>query len=187
MAVGDRSAPKRLGDPAPSAATGGELPTVPSAAGADQVLPESLRSNAQADGIERLVVGAVIHDHARALLVTRSAGDDFLPGIEELPSGGVEPGETLSQALTRELREEIGFRPDDFDAGFLATFDYTSGSGRRTRQLTVSAPLANRAVELSEEHVSARWVAQRELPDSSATSETKQVLEAWFAWNQTRP
>lgn len=50
------------------------------------LIPESLRSAARADGIEKFVVGAVVHHVGAALVVTRSELDKFLPGYEELPS-----------------------------------------------------------------------------------------------------
>ncbi|NED53759.1 NUDIX domain-containing protein, partial [Micromonospora aurantiaca] len=45
----------------------------------------------------------------RVLILRRSVDDPFMAGIEELPSGGVEPGEDLIAALGRELAEEIGW------------------------------------------------------------------------------
>lgn len=73
------------------------------------VLDESLTVAARSEGIEKHVVGAVVHHAGAVLLLTRSVNDTFLPGIEELPSGGVEDGETLAEALDRELLEEVGF------------------------------------------------------------------------------
>ncbi|GAA1825778.1 NUDIX hydrolase [Nesterenkonia flava] len=147
------------------------------------MLTEDLRAAAEAQGIQKFVVGAVIHDDDQVLLVTRSLEDDFLPGLEEVPSGGVDAGESLQQALERELEEEVGFAPATIDRGFLAEFDYRSRSGRMTRQFTVSVPLAGRAVKLSEEHTSSRWIQAREVDSSRATPETQQVLRRWFRWH----
>ena len=63
----------------------------------------------------------------------RRRQDDFMGGISELPSGVVEEGETLGEALVREVEEETGLeliRRGDY-VGF---FDYLAGSGRATRQ-----------------------------------------------------
>jgi 8-oxo-dGTP diphosphatase len=49
-------------------------------------------------------VGAVILDGDRVLLVQR--GQEPLKGEWSLPGGAVEIGETLEEALTREVREE---------------------------------------------------------------------------------
>lgn len=146
------------------------------------MLNESLVADAHAQGVERLVVGAVIHHHGRALIVTRGSADDFLSGIDELPSGGVESNETLHEALDRELREEVGFPAGTVDEGFLATFDYVSGSGRTTRQFTVSIALGARSVSLSSEHSAVRWVNRAELGLTTTTPETRRVLAEWFAW-----
>ncbi len=53
-----------------------------------------------------LTVGAVVVDDERLLLVRR----DHSPaaGSWSIPGGHVEPGETLAEAVTRELREETG-------------------------------------------------------------------------------
>ena len=144
------------------------------------VLPESLRTAAHGDGVEKLVVGAVVHHGGAVLVVARSELDEFLPGIDELPSGGVEVGESLTAALDRELLEEVGFESEAIDGDFLERFDYRSASGRLTRQLTVSVPLADRVVKLSEEHVAARWIITGDVVGTSCTPETKSVIEEWF-------
>ncbi|QIK66232.1 NUDIX domain-containing protein [Nocardioides sp. HDW12B] len=146
------------------------------------MLDESSTVTARSEGIAKHVVGAVVHHAGAVLLLTRSVSDAFLPGIEELPSGGVEDGETLAQALDRELLEEVGFPAGTVDPGFLATFDYLSGSGRPTRQFTVSVPWDDRAVVLSDEHSAYRWVDRSDIDTSSATAETQGVIDAWFDW-----
>ena len=145
------------------------------------VLLEELCDSAQRDGVDKFVVGAVIHQDGSALVVTRSDLDDFLPGIDELPSGGVETDETLATALNRELSEEIGFAAGAIDDDFLEAFDYRSGSGKLTRQFTVSVPLAGRAIRLSDEHVAFKWATAENVGGTSCTLETRRVLDAWFA------
>ncbi len=146
------------------------------------MLEESLAADARAEGVEKLVVGAVVHDGGRVLVVTRSAADDFLPGVDELPSGGVDEGESLVAGLNRELLEEVGVAADVVDDGFLAQFDYVTASGRTARQFTVSVPLRDGVVRLSDEHTALRWVASDDLDSVSLTPETRSVVAGWFAW-----
>ncbi|QVQ54034.1 NUDIX domain-containing protein [Spiractinospora alimapuensis] len=139
-----------------------------------------LVGDAERDGVEKFVVGAVVHDVGRVLILRRSAVDDFLPGIEELPSGGVDPGEDLFQALARELGEEIGWhRPIALDAGFVACFDYTTGSGRRARQFTFSLAHDSSPITLSAEHTALRWITPAEVDDTDLTPESRQVITTW--------
>ncbi len=53
-----------------------------------------------------VVAGAVVRD-GRVLLAQRNRPPE-LAGLWELPGGKVEPGETVEDALRRELREELG-------------------------------------------------------------------------------
>lgn len=57
----------------------------------------------------RLGALAVVRDEqGRVLLVENS----YMPGQWQLPGGGVEKGEAASEAIARELVEEVGFVPD---------------------------------------------------------------------------
>ena len=59
--------------------------------------------------VTRMSVGGVlcrrVNGDLAVLVLKRVAGDEY-GGLEELPSGGVEPGETAGEALRREKREK---------------------------------------------------------------------------------
>jgi 8-oxo-dGTP diphosphatase len=147
-------------------------------------MTDPFAGEAARDGIERLVAGAVVHrvvpQGPQILLLRRSETDAFLPGIEELPSGGVEDGEDVTAALARELAEEIGWTgPLVPDPDFVSSFDYVSGSGHRTRQYTFAVPYAGHEIRLSAEHTAFRWIGGEDLPGSAVTMETALTIQAW--------
>ncbi len=145
-------------------------------------LDTRLRARAEAEDIDKLVVGALCHHDGR-VLVLRRAASDFMGGIEEFPSGGVEDGETLPEALERELLEETGLHlTASVGDGFWASFDYTSGSGRAARQYTFVVPstATTGTIRLSSEHTSYRWLDPAELGESNLTAETCQVIRYWL-------
>ncbi|WP_345982867.1 NUDIX hydrolase [Streptomyces sp. DSS69] len=140
---------------------------------------EGLLANARRDGIEKYVVGALITDEDGRVLLLRRRADDFLGGLWELPSGGVDAGERLEVALCREVMEETGLAVTQV-TGHAGSFDYTSRSGRSTRQftfavsVTAGAPGAPGAIILSE-HDGSAWADPDDLP--AVSDETRALLE----------
>jgi len=57
------------------------------------------------------VAVAVILDPRRRILLTRRHADSHQGGLWEFPGGKVEAGESLADALARELAEELDIRP----------------------------------------------------------------------------
>ena len=70
-----------------------------------------------------VAVGILI-DGAGRVLVTRRAPDAHQGGLWEFPGGKVEAGETLLEALTRELREELGVSVEAAEALMVLEHDY---------------------------------------------------------------
>lgn len=56
--------------------------------------------------VAKLAVSAVINEGTQVLLIVR--GHEPAQGLWSLPGGGVETGESLEEALVREVREETG-------------------------------------------------------------------------------
>ena len=60
----------------------------------------------------RIAAGVAIYDLSGAVLLMKRRPDcEDHPGEWSFPAGGIEPGETPEQALSRELCEELGIRP----------------------------------------------------------------------------
>jgi len=56
----------------------------------------------------RIVSAALIEKEGKILMGNKAPGRGPYPNTWRLPGGGVEEGETLEQALIREVKEEIG-------------------------------------------------------------------------------
>lgn len=138
----------------------------------ETTLLEKLTREADQDDVQQLVVGAVVQHGGKILLLQRPA-DDFMGGIWELPSGKVDPGESIDQALIREIKEETGL---DVTAirNYLGDFDYQSGSGKKSRQFNFTVEVASTDTVQLTEHDAYTWTSLAEEPP--VTDAVKQVL-----------
>jgi mutator protein MutT len=104
-----------------------------------------------------VVAAAVIEDGGRYFVTRRHAGV-HLEGYWEFPGGKCEPGETLEECLTRELREELGV--DSVIGGEIFTVGHDYPDRRvelhflACRLLGAPAPLLGQEMQ---------WVARAEL------------------------
>lgn len=138
----------------------------------DTSLIEQLTAEAEAGGVQQLVVGAVVQHDDKILLLQRPE-DDFMGGIFELPSGKVEPGEALDSALLREVKEETGLDVSRI-ADYLGFFDYTSGSGKRSRQFNFAVDVTTPEPITLQEHDAYQWTPLAQEPP--VTDAVKEVL-----------
>ncbi|WP_131785676.1 NUDIX hydrolase [Protofrankia symbiont of Coriaria ruscifolia] len=138
-------------------------------------LLQQLTTESERDGVQQLVVGAVVQNGGKVLLLQRPE-DDFMGGIFELPSGKVEPDEALDMALIREIKEETGL---DVAAirDYLGSFDYMSGSGKKSRQFNFAVDVASPEPVEMQEHDAFAWTPiNEELP---VTDAVKDVLSKY--------
>jgi mutator protein MutT len=121
-------------------------------------------------------VGGVVVRDGRALLVRR--GKEPLYGRWTVPGGTVELGETLEEAVVREMEEETGLRVEP--VALLTVFDRIERDGGRVvhhfvivdylcRWLSGEARAASDALEVA-------WVSEAELAAHDVPSKAREVV-----------
>lgn len=139
---------------------------------------QPLLAKAHSDGVQKFVVGAGIILDAKLLIVFRADDEDFLPGYAELPGGGVEEGETIVDALHREVKEETNLDIEKIVA-CTGSFDYTSGSGAKVRQFNFLVVPSNNVVRLNpKEHSRFEWHDIRDMNGISKLPISKEIQES---------
>lgn len=112
----------------------------------------------------KIVVTGILKDKDLFLVVRRSKEDDLYPGCWEFPSGHIEFGETISDALKRELKEEIGF--SDFDNPIITNYtdEIKEKSGKTIHNIEldfiIEVNKENINITLSKEHIEYAWVSK---------------------------
>jgi len=126
----------------------------------------------QEGGIVITVAAAIIR-RGEHILLTRRRPDAHLPGLWEFPGGKVEPGESLSDALRRELLEELGVHAAIADEYYTTIHHYPTKS---VELHFFNCTIANgepRAIEAPE----LRWVKSSELHALEFPEADRELIE----------
>jgi 8-oxo-dGTP diphosphatase len=126
-----------------------------------------------------LAVSAAIFRAGRVLIVRR--GTPPMQGIYTLPGGGVELGETLEQAVIREVREETGLAIEPVAlAGYREVIAHDA-AGKVERHFVI-LPFAARylagEISLNAELAEATWLLPAELSGLETTEGLAQIVSA---------
>jgi 8-oxo-dGTP diphosphatase len=130
-------------------------------------------------GPVRLTVGAIIVDDEGRAFVHRRGNDRVLfPGCWDIPGGHVEAGETLLDALAREVHEETGWRLQKVVAE-LGECVWTGNDGVARREVDyvveVQGDLSAPCLE-HPKHVDYAWVGLDDLDRLLENRTTEQTL-----------
>lgn len=140
-------------------------------------LYELLIKKGKQEGIIKNVIGAIILNEKNQILIISRKTDDFMGGIDELPSGNVEQEENIYDAIIREVKEETNLEVVSVKS-YIGSFDYISGSGKKARQYNFILDVKNTENIILTEHDEYNWLTIEEIRKSSKiTEEVKYILE----------
>lgn len=145
----------------------------------DPTIIQQLVTDAEKNGVQKLVVGAVIYKNNKFLLLERVPSDS-MGGFVGIPSGTVEAGEDLLTALAREVQEETGLIVTSV-LKYLGSFDWTSSSGKKTRHFNFLVEVEDGEIKLSPTEHQAYYFVEfsgENFTMLNISDETKEVLRA---------
>jgi 8-oxo-dGTP diphosphatase len=129
-----------------------------------------------------LAVSAAIIRDGRVLIVRRARPPAY--GVFTLPGGGVEAGETLRDAVIREVMEETALTIEPLGLAGYREAIARDADGKVERHFVI-LPFAARwlagEVALNEELAEARWLVPSELDGLKTTEGLAEVVRAAFA------
>jgi ADP-ribose pyrophosphatase YjhB (NUDIX family) len=128
------------------------------------------------------VSGAIIRD-GRILIVRRARPPAH--GLFTLPGGGVEVGETLHEAVIREVREETALTVQPLALAGYREAIARDRDGKVERHFVIlpfaARWIAGEVVLLDEELAEARWLLPEELTGLKTTEGLAEIVRAAFA------
>jgi len=133
------------------------------------------------ENLPKVAVGAVIFNKEKVLLVRRS--NPPAQGMWAVPGGKIDPGETMQQALTREIKEETGL---DIEVGEIV---YVFDVIKHNEQNEISfhyviidflCRLKGGRLQAGDDAREARWIARDDLKVLNVNEKTRSMLREKF-------
>lgn len=137
--------------------------------------------------IQKVVLGGVIVNDNKILIVQRDKNEKIYPGLWELPSGKKEDLETAQDALIREIKEEVGLNIIPIMP--FNVFNYQIEKTdiiKDSTQINYLVQLVdnNIVVKLSEEHQDYKWISETDIDLYEISDSTKNVIKEAFKTNK---
>ena len=131
---------------------------------------------------QRVVVGGVIINENKVLIVQRASDEEAYPDLWEVPSGKKEPLEKVTDAVLREVKEETGLVTEMVKV--IDVFNFSVEKTNETRDVTqinfLLKLIGSSEVKLSNEHQNFAWITKDEINNYNLSEETKSVIKKTY-------
>jgi 8-oxo-dGTP diphosphatase len=149
--------------------------------GLNSLKPILPNGNSEYPSHPRVAVGAIVFKDERVLLVRR--GQPPAQDLWAIPGGRIEIGESMQQAVEREIFEETGITICALDPVY--TFDFIDRDelGRTRFHYVIvdfTADYVGGQIKAGDDAAAARWVSSDELASLKVSSKTRQLLKTQF-------
>jgi 8-oxo-dGTP diphosphatase len=147
----------------------------------DELIDEhAIRDRARQEDVTHFATGIAIFRDEKLLVVRRQV-NDFLGGMFELPGGGVNEDETISEGAIRETLEETGLEVSSI-VGTFDGFDYETKTKPKVRQINFKVKVKPGEVTLEPtEHYEYRWIMEDDIDRLETTNLMRDCLYQAFA------
>jgi nucleoside triphosphatase len=141
----------------------------------------------------RIIAVGLVWNQKGELLFCRMPPDrGVFPGEWGFPGGGIEPGEHMTDALRRELREELGIEVDAIRPAFFkdGVFEKLFQDGSRKPMylifLVFHCQALSEQIRLNAEFAEYRWVSEADVRSMHLNEVTLDTLRRIGPWEQAR-
>lgn len=131
--------------------------------------------------LPQIAVGAVVFKDDRVLLVKRS--NPPAKGMWAVPGGKIQAGETMQQALIRELKEETGLNIKVGEIIYVFDVIQRNDNARLNYHYVIIdflCELKDGQLKAGDDALEARWISKKELKQINVNEKTKMMLKEKF-------
>lgn len=122
------------------------------------------------------ICAKILNNRSQILLVKRNINDTY-HGVWEMPGGAVETGESLQDALLREIKEETNLSIQGF-IEYIGFFDFKNIETNRIKRKFCFKVRTSGSIDLSGDHATYKWFSINEIKNLKVEG-TDENYEIW--------
>ena len=127
-----------------------------------------------------VVITGIVKFKDKILLLKRNSKMEMHPNKWSFPGGKVISGETLFQALQREIKEETNLEIEDTKR-YISDYTFTRPSGKNTIGFCFLVNAKNNKVKLSKEFTDLAWIKSEEVENYDILHYLKEEVKKAFS------